>query len=204
MPERRFLQERIPKYRRQLNQFWPRQRILIVCEGEKTEPNYFKGFPIPPEFGGGGAMGLARIRSVWSERHCVCARKPIIIKSGVSSTANSFPAENFNAALQLAANNNIRVAYSNEAFELWYVLHFEYLDTGISREDYITCLDERLGHKYEKNSETIYDEIYTRQADAIRNVKRLLSQYNPVRPVTDNPSTTVYKLVEQLNRLFWK
>jgi len=25
------------------------RRILIVCEGEKTEPNYFKSFPENPE-----------------------------------------------------------------------------------------------------------------------------------------------------------
>jgi hypothetical protein len=25
------------------------RRILIVCEGEKTEPNYFKGFQTNPE-----------------------------------------------------------------------------------------------------------------------------------------------------------
>ena len=203
MPERRFLQAHTPAYKRRINQIRPRQRILIVCEGEKTEPNYFRHFPLPSdsivEVQGVGAntVGLveealrlrkgARYDQVW----CVFDR-------------DSFPPENFNAALQLAEYNNIRVAYSNEAFELWYVLHFDYLDTGISRADYKTSLNERLGHKYEKNSESMYAEIYKRQPDAIRNAKRLLAQYNPTNPVSDNPSTTVHLLVEQLNRLFWK
>ncbi|MBF0339286.1 MAG: RloB domain-containing protein [Nitrospirae bacterium] len=37
----------------------------------------------------------------------------------------------FNNAIQITAKNNICVAYSNEAFELWYLLHFNYHDTAI-------------------------------------------------------------------------
>jgi len=47
MPERRFLQKRSATYKRRANRFEPRQRFLIVYEGEKTEPQYFKKFPIP-------------------------------------------------------------------------------------------------------------------------------------------------------------
>jgi len=57
-----------------------------------------------------------------------------------------------------------------------------------------------LGHPYQKNSEIIFEELLARQADAIRNAKRLLAQYSPPNPAADNPSTTVHKLVEQLNR----
>ncbi len=202
MPERRFLQERKAIYGRRINKYEPRQHFLVVCEGEKTEPNYFKRFPLPPDsivdvrgFGANTvslvieALRLkseAKYHQVW----CVFDR-------------DLFPPGNFNAALQKAEANDVRVAYSNKAFELWYVLHFDYLDTGINRSDYITCLDGKLGHEYQKNSETIYDEIYTRQAVAIRNAKKLLAQYRPPNPVADNPSTTVHLLVEQLNRLFW-
>ncbi len=33
-------------YRRNFDLKNKRRKILIVCEGEKTEPNYFKSFPI--------------------------------------------------------------------------------------------------------------------------------------------------------------
>jgi hypothetical protein len=49
MPERRFLQERKAIYGRRINKYEPRQHFLVVCEGEKTEPNYFKRFPLPPD-----------------------------------------------------------------------------------------------------------------------------------------------------------
>jgi len=196
--------ERNRRYReRQPDRFELRQRFLIVCEGEKTEPSYFRQFPLPPDsvievYGlGANTLGLvkqavklrrnARYAQVW----CVFDR-------------DSFPAENFNAALALAQEKDIHVAYSNEAFELWYVLHFEYLNSGISRKDYILKLESNLGHPYAKNSESIYKELYTRQAIAIQNARKLLAEYRPRDPVNDNPSTTVHLLVEQLNRLFWK
>lgn len=65
---------------------------------------------------------------------------------------------------------------------------------------YVKRLSECLGHSYRKNSEGIYDELRDRQEQAIANAKRLLAQYAPPNPAQDNPSTTVHKLVEELNR----
>ena len=114
---------------------------------------------------------------------------------------DSWPLENFNNAISSATSQGFGVAYSNEAFELWYILHFEYLDTGIPRKDYIHKLSLLLvGQKYQKNSETIYDELLARQPIAIRNAKKLLTQYAPPDPANDNPSTTVHLLVQELNR----
>jgi hypothetical protein len=90
------------------------------------------------------------------------------------------------------------VAYSNEAFELWYVLHFEFLNTGIPRDDYIKKMTKLLGKKYQKNSDTIYDELINKQATAIRNAEKLLASYNYSTPGQDNPSTTVHLLVKEL------
>ena len=113
---------------------------------------------------------------------------------------NSWPAQNFNSALVQARRNKIRVAYSNEAFELWYLLHFHYYDTGIQRQQYIQILEGLLGHPYAKNSATTYDELRSRQEDALHNARSLLAQYNPPDPANDNPSTTVHLLVEELLR----
>lgn len=202
MPERRFLQESIPKHDRRINRFEPRQRFLIVCEGEKTEPNYFRKFPLPPDsvvdVRGVGVNTVSLVRKALELRN-----KAKYDQVWCVFDHDSFPAQNFNTALQLADANGIRVAYSIEAFELWYVLHFDYLNTGITRQDYITRLNHLLGHRYRKNSEKMYDEIITRQKTAVQNANRLLGEYDPSRPELDNPSTTVQKLVEQLNRLFW-
>ncbi|MFM7440671.1 MAG: RloB family protein [Snowella sp.] len=89
-------------------------------------------------------------------------------------------------------------AYSNEAFELWYVLHFEFLNTGIPRDHYIKKMTKLLGKKYQKNSDTIYDELINKQATAIRNAEKLFASYNSSNPGEDNPSTTVHLLVKEL------
>jgi hypothetical protein len=191
---RRFVQREIDRFR-------VRQRVLIVCEGEKTEPNYFRQFPLAQgvvvEVRGIGTNTFNLVKEALKLRQAAEYQQVWCVFD-----RDSFPAENFNTALALAANENIQVAYSNEAFELWYVLHFDYLNSGVSRKDYITMLESRLGHAYAKNSKTIYKELYTRQAAALQNAARLLAQYEPPDPANDNPSTTVHRLVGELRDLF--
>ena len=173
-----------------------KQRFLIVCEGEKTEPNYFQSFRVPKvviEIKGLGynpsklveAANELKSEDEYDQVWCVFDR-------------DDCPKQDFNSAISSAKSSKIQVAYSNEAFELWYVLHFEFLNTGIPRKDYITKLASLLGKKYEKNSKTIYDDLIDKQDTAIKNSKKLLEQYKPSKPEQDNPSTTVHLLVEQL------
>jgi hypothetical protein len=110
------------------------------------------------------------------------------------------PPQDFNRALQLATNNKIKVAYSNEAFELWYILHFEYYQTGGSRADYIIKLNRLLGYPYLKNSETMYDFLKKKQKDAIKFSKKLFNSYPTYNPLKNNPSSTVHNLVDELNK----
>lgn len=174
------------------------ERFLIVCEGEKTEPNYFKAFRVPKDvkvsiFGvGEDPLSLVKSAERFNEQGsygqvwCVFDR-------------DSWPPDNFGNAINSAIAKGFKVAYSNEAFELWYVLHFEFLNAGIPREDYIDKLTHHLAKSYRKNSEDIYDELLSRQDTAIRNAKKLHASYILVNPAQDNPSTTVYELVEALN-----
>ncbi len=111
---------------------------------------------------------------------------------------DDWPPQDFNSAIHKAENHDLKVAYSNEAFELWYVLHFEFLNTGIPRDDYCKKMTKHLGKKYQKNSDIIYDELINKQPTAIRNAERLLASYDYSTPGQDNPSTTVHLLVKEL------
>ncbi|WP_103670752.1 RloB family protein [Pseudanabaena sp. BC1403] len=176
--------------------------FLIICEGKKTEPNYFKAFRIPDlsveqlDVIGLGDNTLSLVERAKERKEqsnynyvwCVFDR-------------DSFPSGQFNASITSAYNNDIHVAYSNEAFELWYLLHFHFYNTGISRQDYKSKLTKLLKHRYEKNSTTIYEELKENQHSAIKNANTLLVQYDPNRPEKDNPSTTVHLLVQCLNAL---
>ena len=59
---------------------------------------------------------------------------------------DSWTEEDFNKAIKNAKAQGFGVAYSNEAFELWYILHFEFLNTGIPRTKYLQKLNSLLGN----------------------------------------------------------
>lgn len=115
---------------------------------------------------------------------------------------DSFTSNQFNIAINNANLENIEVAWSNEAIELWFLLHFEYISTGITRYQYIDKLndifkDRGIG-KYEKNMENIYTilKTYGNQDFAIDNAKKLLK--NGMDYSSMKPATTVFKLIELL------
>ncbi len=173
-------------------------RFLIVCEGKKTEPNYFRSFRVNAkvEVVGLGDNTLSLVRQT-----CELMRQDDYAQVWCVFDRNSFPAEQFNAALDLARQNHIRVAYSNEAFELWYLLHFDYCNTAVSRSQYCDMLAHRLGFLYRKNDLDMYDRLVERQPTAIENARRLLDFYGEAHnPECDNPCTTVHQLVQELNR----
>src|SRR4051794_12153848 len=160
---------RRPYSLRQVASKEPLERFLIVCEGERTEPNYFEGFRVPSvvlDIHGTGFNTLRVVQEAirlklegrYDQVWCVFDR-------------DIFPAQHFNEAIRLAVQAGIQVAYSNEAFELWYLLHFDFHDTAIRRADYITKLEAKIGKKYKKNSGDMYDILESRQETAVQHAK---------------------------------
>lgn len=177
-----------------------RQRFLIVCEGEKTEPNYFRSFRVPKDVAEIDVKGVGENPSKLVNSAKDLKEQEDYDQVWCVFDRDSWAPEDFNNAIRNAENQGFKVAYSNEAFELWYVLHFEFLNTGIPRNDYLQKLSLLLNQKYQKNSEKIYDELFDKQPTAIRNAINLLNQYDPHIPARDNPSTTVHLLVQELNK----
>lgn len=185
---------------RRTNNRTPLPRFLIVCEGQKTEPAYFESFRVPSVTI--DVVGLARDpftlvqqainrcqqnKNRYDQVWCVFDRDDV-------------PLERFRQALVLAKQHRVRVAYSNQAFELWYLLHFCYCDVALTRRDYIDRLNHSLNRPYQKTDLTLYAQLLSRQEDAVQNAQRLLKQYDPPNPAVDDPSTTVHELVQLLNR----
>lgn len=174
------------------------QRFLIICEGEKTEPSYFKAFQVP------GKVKIA-VKGI-GYNTVTLVQEAIKLKSKHYDQVwcvfdkDSFSPEQFNQAIFLAEQHAICVAYSNEAFELWFVLHFCLVVTGVTRKRYIDILTDRLNKKYDKCSNTMYYDLLSRQDDAIKNATRLLAECSGQSPSECNPSTTVHLLVQELNK----
>lgn len=101
----------------------------------------------------------------------------------------------------------IRCAWTNEAFELWYLLHFNYYNTGISRDQYEKKLEEEIrkasgdgSYSYKKNDKAMFEllQTYGDQQKAIDNAKKLDTLYFDQSFATHNPCTKVHILIEEL------
>ena len=181
----------------------PKDTFLIVCEGKETEPNYFKAFRLSSAtvwVYGVGFNTDSLVEEVIKEKKKASSFGIKFNQVWCVLDKDSFPSQNLNRALQLAKNNNIFIAYSNQSFELWYLLHFEFFHAGLPRATYISKLNAYLGGKYKKNSKEMYQMLLDKQPRGIENAERLLSIYNPPNPDQDDPSTNVHKLVIELNK----
>lgn len=196
-------------------------RYLIVCEGKKTEPNYFNGIK-------------ARIEEIYKSKIDVKNKIDLDIEGTGRNTEDlvdfaiklrsfsaipyghvwvvfdkdDFSYEQFNNSIVKAKQNNINVAWSNESIELWFLIHFINLDAAIHRTDYINKLNQIFtregvnGGKYEKNLKDIF-EILSSNGKVNKAIERSKKQREKfeckgLQPSRMNPCTTVDVLVEEL------
>ena len=183
---------------RRMNTREVRQRFLIVCEGEQTEPKYFKAFAV---------AGL--VLTITTSRE----RGPNMIEIAQREASkgeydqvwcvfdrDDLQNNQIHTMFARAKQYDIQVAFSNQAFELWYLLHFDYCHTAMNRADYATHLSRRIDQPYAKNLENLYELLFQHQPVAMNNAERLLNVYQPWNPASDDPSTTVHLLVKELNK----
>ena len=193
--------------------------FLIVCEGEKTEPNYFKSFPkmagnivFDLQFDGGGISTTKVLEKAIKIRDTSTMKFDRI---WIVFDKDSFPEVQFNKAILDADKEGIRSAWSNEAFELWYLLHFVYRNTGMGRNEYQEALEAQINariklktgkagnFKYKKNDAGMYRSLqqYGSETNAIRWSEALIKANTGQQYAKYNPGTTVYKLVCELRGL---
>jgi hypothetical protein len=182
------------------------RRILIVCEGEKTEPNYFRKFPANPEVYdgidvyGAGYNTVSLINETIRIKKLALQKREPYIETWCVFDKDDFSIELFENAIKLAEKNQIKCAYSIEAFEIWYMLHFNYYATAFSRSQYKGKLSELLKKPYQKNDEEMFSVLKIRQSRAIQNAQKLYYKQCLLPLGEQNPITTVFYLVERLIR----
>jgi hypothetical protein len=196
-----------------------RNIFLIYCEGESTEPEYFKSFPVNTETIV-RAVGLGMNRSSLI-KEIIKKVSDLEMLRGQSdfdedrqiwcvfdrdTRGEAGEDEDFNEAVRLADQHDLLVAFSNDAFELWFCLHDGYIDSRLHRQQYYEKLSKRLGFNYEKDgkgkafAQSLYSIFLSQQGKAIQNAQRLHEQYKgEAKPSSFNPCTTVYQLVIALN-----
>ena len=119
---------------------------------------------------------------------------------------DDFPDRDFNRAIGMAEAGGMRVAYSNQAFEYWFLLHYNLVQGPMHRNQYETKLSGLLGFSYNKEAGTggrVFRELGGKQAQAITNAKAVLRRMEGIPPAQAESSTTVHLLVEELNKYIY-
>lgn len=187
---------------------------LIVSEGTDTEPAYFgaikdiinKQYPerIQLDISGEGdntinlfdkAKQLAN-DSAYVYRHV-----------WVVYDTDDFPPEHIDRVVQLCNENSTEeteyhAIWSNQCVELWFLLHFCFMQSDIHRTEYWSKLTDWLvkigAGGYKKNRIDMYQVLRPFMDFAIANAKRLDEINDGKMPSKAAPGTKVYELVEVL------
>lgn len=216
------------RHRKQLSKRWPepnlerrvaelveKPSILIVCEGENTEPSYFNQFrlssaTVKPVGEGYNTISLVK-REVQLEKESDYDQVWCVFDK------DDFNETDFNNALRIAESQNFRVAYSNQSFEYWLILHFDdHQGGGMHRKDYNSKINELLkpfsvtfdGNGSKRVREDFFELLdgidlrtQNRRIDlAIARAERNYNHFDHMNPAREESSTTVFKLVKELKK----
>lgn len=190
--------------------------FLIVSEGTKTEPMYFDGLAkyINEKYGKGidsekplivpQGEGRCTVSLVQETERIVSRAKILYSQVWVIFDKDDF--SDFDEAIELAEDLGYRTGWSNQSFEYWIYLHFNYSDSALHRDVWVEKLSKlfkewNINPKgYPKNNPNIFN-IATEHGSlkaAIANAKRVATHYDGLKPSKCDPCTTVHNLILEL------
>ncbi|MBX4262538.1 RloB family protein (plasmid) [Clostridium estertheticum] len=189
--------------------------FLIVTEGTETEVNYFNNIKkiIESLFRNNIIVDKISLKVEGTARSTKVLVNEALKKRSLGTYSEVWVVfdkddnDDFDEAIIIAKKEGLNVAWSNECFELWLLLHFQDLKSAINRTDYSSKLSSHFKNKninkgtYDKNFPGIFDVTYPFVEIAIQRSSLLLLDYNNNNkfcPSKMNPCTTVQELVEIL------
>lgn len=208
-------EDRKKSNRKLLSETW-----LFVCEGSKTEPNYIKKIV---EYANDKTMttklkitivgkGKSTVNLIKSVDNLLSKIDSYKIKSDIPYgkifvlfDRDSFGADNFNNAIKMADSHGYIPIWSNECFELWYILHYDYYNVDSGREMYFNKLSEYLNIRNYKDDKSIdvFSIIHSteRIETALRNAEKLSNESFHIKSYAKRvPCTQVFVLIRKLEK----
>lgn len=152
---------------------------LIVCEGTKTEPNYFieaineinknieDEYKLKVKVIGTGRNTISLVKSVEDLQVEIDKYNNRLIpysKIFVVFDKDSFSDKSFDEAIKMCIQNGYIPLWSNQAIEFWFLLHFNHIDGKMDRKNYAIKINEYfkkkgLKYTYHKNDSKIYSKL---------------------------------------------
>ena len=187
----------------------PQHRVLVVCEGEYTEPRYFAALKdhlrlstlVVKPTKGVDPRTLVNIAKEENQRekrngerfdfvYCVFDR-------------DSHP--QFDEASNTAQDRGFRLARSWPCFEFWLLLHFEFVRAPYARKGDASpcdaCIRDLRKHlpDYNKGDRTTFDGLWHLLETAIARGRKTAT--DAAATGQSNPSTEIHDLVKHLQTL---
>ena len=151
----KFVSRNKDKYNRRLPVLPIWNKVLIMCGGE-TEEIYFNHYKNKHK----NDLKNINVKVVAHKKSNPLAvvQAALAQKSDYNEVWAVFDKDDFtdfDNAIIFALDNEINCAFSNEAIEYWFFLHFENKTRAMSRSSLNNELGKKLGFDYDKGAETI-------------------------------------------------
>jgi hypothetical protein len=187
---------------------------LIVTEGTETEPPYFnamgavinKNYPdrinVKVEGEGDNTLNLYLKAKSLAKQSANGYRHVWVVYD-----TDDFPAAHIDETARLCeAGSNDETTYhaiwSNQCVELWFLLHFSFMQSDLHRNEYwpkLTDILKSLGEgEYHKNRDDMYRILYPYMGAAIANAQKLERINKGKMPSKSAPGTMIHSLVKKL------
>lgn len=193
------------------------ERHLIVCEGEKTEPLYFKGLrdALKPEF-----RDRIHIVVKGTGLHTTDLLDYALRECGLSGgfdhvwlayDRDDFDPQDFDSVAEACkrysdGTTTFHPLWSNPCVEVWMLLHFGYTTAEMASPEAIAKVDalfrRELCRPYRKNDGEVFACLSDRLERAEQAAARLLgwhSSQGAARPSQMNPGTNLHEITRSLH-----
>lgn len=180
------------KFKRNPPSRQPARKILIACEGSKTEPDYFKSIRqdlrsstleiiiLPSQCKTDPwsiiEQAIEKRKEMRTDSRWLQGDTAWAVFDGDEHIEKSIA--NWRSAIDRAKSQKIQLAITNPYFELWYLIHFQNQFAQINRNRAIALLKDYIPN-YDK-SKCFYPK--------------------PLKPLTDNAIKRAERMAEQIQR----
>ena len=187
---------------------------LIFTEGTNTEPLYFNRMKevidnkfhdrIQLKVEGAGKKTI----SLFQKARKYVDNSPNDFRHvWIVFDTDDFPAGNIDQVIRLCDQTGgmetvYHAIWSNQCIELWYLLHFSYIQSDLHRTEYwpkLTGSLRALGEEdYSKNRKDMFDVLRPFLDTAIQNAKKLEERNKGRTASASTPGTMIHKLMETM------
>lgn len=195
------------------------KNVLFIYCGECTEPQYFSSvFKLIAKIFLEKSHGQTRLdyddtidavdplNMARDIKSIIESKNKFYDEVWVVFDKDSFMKDNFDNAIHsiMSMNKSSRTSFvplwSNQCIELWFILHFEFLQSAQFRADYYPKLEKYLHKKYLKNNPNILTDIFNSKGSlesACKNAEKLLEIHKDDSYSNKWPATNVVELFKK-------